>query len=225
MTKAIVCDIEGTTTSLSFVKDTLFPYARRHMSAYVRENSNTPAIAPLLDDVKRVMQCPDATLQAMITQLERWIDEDKKITPLKAIQGYIWESGFQSGDYYGHLYADAYEKLKDWHESGIDLYIFSSGSVYAQKLIFAHTEYGDLTPLFSGYFDTNIGVKTDPKSYVAIAEHIGHRAAEIMFLSDIDQELDAAKSVGLSTIQLVRDGSLDPDSRHPQATSFVDIVV
>ena len=122
MIKAIVCDIEGTTTSLSFVKDTLFPYARRYMSEYITQNVDNPKIAPLLDDVKREMQKTDASLQEVIAQLEAWIDEDKKITPLKVIQGHIWESGYQNGDYYGHVYADAYEKLKDWHDSGIDLY-------------------------------------------------------------------------------------------------------
>jgi len=185
------------------------------MAEYIGKYSNDPAIASLLDDVKRVMQRPDATLQDVIAQIELWTDEDKKITPLKAIQGHIWKGGYQNGDYYGHVYADAYEKLKDWHESEIELYIFSSGSVYAQKLLFTHTEYGDLMPLFSGYFDTDIGAKTDPKSYATIAERIGYRAAEIVFLSDIEPELDAVESAGLSTVWLVRDGNPARDARHP----------
>jgi len=225
MVKAIVCDIEGTTTSLSFVKDLLFPYARRHMSEYVRENMKNLTIAKLLDDVKLTMHRPDATLEDIIDQLERWIDEDKKITPLKAIQGYIWEVGFKNGDYHGHVYADAYKKLKDWHASGINLYVFSSGSVYTQKLIFSHTEYGDLTPLFSDYFDTNVGSKSDPKSYVKIAENTGYLTTEIVFLSDTKHELDAAKSVGLSTVWVVRDESPSHDSQHPQVTNFFGIAV
>jgi len=225
MIKAIVCDIEGTTTSLSFVKDVLFPYAREHMAAFVREQQHDPEISNILENVKREMQRPDATVDEIIGQLETWIDEDKKITPLKAIQGHIWQYGYQNGDYHGHIYADAYEKLKDWHESGIALYIFSSGSVYAQKLLFAHTEYGDLTPLFSGYFDTNIGAKVEPAAYQAISKQIGCSGKEIMFLSDIEKELDAAKSAGMSTVCLVRDGSASSNSRHLQVTNFYDIAI
>jgi enolase-phosphatase E1 len=225
MTRAIVCDIEGTTTSLSFVKDTLFPYARRRIAQFVTQNQRNPEIAVLLNDVKREMRQPDAALNAVIRQLETWIDEDKKITSLKAIQGHIWRDGYENGDYHGHVYPDAYEKLKDWHESGIALYIFSSGSVYAQKLLFAHTAYGDLTPLFTGYFDTNIGAKIDPASYRAIAKQTGYAASEMVFLSDIEKELDAAGSAGLSTVWLVREGTLTPGSPHPQVTSFYDIAI
>lgn len=225
MIKAIVCDIEGTTTSLSFVKDTLFPYAREHMATFIRERQHDTDIANLLENVKREMQRPDATVDEVIGQLETWIDEDKKITPLKAIQGHIWQYGYQNGDYHGHVYTDAYETLKDWHESGIALYIFSSGSVYAQKLLFSHTEFGDMTPLFNGYFDTNIGAKIDPAAYRAIVEHTGYPGKEIMFLSDIEKELDAARSVGMSTVWLVRDGSPSTDSRHLQVTNFYDIAI
>ncbi|HEY5603649.1 MAG TPA: acireductone synthase [Gammaproteobacteria bacterium] len=225
MIKAIVCDIEGTTTSLSFVKDTLFPYARRRMADFVKQNQRDPEITAILGGVKREMQRPDATLEDVIAQLVTWIDADKKITPLKAIQGHIWRSGYQNGDYHGHVYPDAYEKLKDWHESGIALYLFSSGSVYAQKLLFAHTEYGDLTPLFRGYFDTTVGAKIHPASYAAIVGQIGFPAPEIAFLSDIEKELDAAKSAGLSTVWLVREGNLTPGSQHPQVTNFYDIAI
>ena len=123
------------------------------------------------------------------------------------------------------MYSDAYEKLKDWHASGTDLYIFSSSSERTQKLLFSHTEYGDLTPLFSGYFDTKIGAKIDPMSYVTIANNIGYPAMEIVFFSDAKQELDAAKSAGLSTVWLIRYGSLSHDSQHLQVTSFFDITV
>ncbi|WP_455220651.1 acireductone synthase [Kaarinaea lacus] len=225
MIKAIVCDIEGTTTSLSFVKDVLFPYAREHMATFVREHQRNPDIANLLENVKREMQRPDATVDEVIGQLETWIDEDRKITPLKAIQGHIWQYGYQNGDYHGHVYADAYEKLKDWHKSGIALYIFSSGSVYAQKLLFGHTEYGDMTPLFSGYFDTNIGAKTDSNAYQVIVKQIGYPGKEIMFLSDIEKELDAANSAGMYTVWLVRDGNPSSDSRHLQVTNFYDIAI
>jgi enolase-phosphatase E1 len=223
--KAIVCDIEGTTTSLSFVKDTLFPYTRQRMAGFIEEHYNDPAVAPLIDDVKNAMDQPHASLHEVAAQLIRWIDEDKKITPLKAIQGLIWESGYQQGDYHGHLYDDAYQRLKQWHDAGIGLYIFSSGSVYAQKLLFSHSRFGDLTPLFSGYFDTNIGAKQDADAYHAIADRIGRPASEIMFLSDIDRELDAAKAAGFRTVWLVRDGPFTASSRHPQVGNFHDIAL
>ena len=223
MIRAIVSDIEGTTTSLSFVKDTLFPYARERMAEFIRDQYHQPEIAALIDDVRREMNSPDATLDEVISQLVSWIDQDKKITPLKAIQGHIWQYGYRNGDYHGHIYPDAYKKLKFWHDSGIGLYIFSSGSVYAQKLLFAHTEYGDLTPLFSGYFDTNIGAKIEAASYTAIAQQIQVPGAQILFLSDIEKELDAARDAGMNTIWLVRDGALNSQSSHPQVNSFADI--
>jgi len=225
MIKAIVCDIEGTTTSLSFVKDTLFPYARAHMAEFVREHQQQPEVASLINDVRKEMHKPDAALEEVIAQLVSWIDEDKKITPLKAIQGHIWQYGYQNNDYHGHVYRDAFEKLRFWHESGIGLYIFSSGSVYAQKLLFAHTEFGDLTSLFSGYFDTNIGAKVNAESYRTIAQQINLPAEDILFLSDIDKELDAAREAGMKTLWLVRDGQLNPQSSHTQVNSFTDISV
>ena len=225
MIRAILTDIEGTTSSIAFVKEVLFPYAREHMSEYIESNALDPEVRQLLDDV-----CTEAgrTLSGdeVIAQLVQWIDEDKKITPLKILQGMLWEKGYHEGDFAGHIYEDAVKKLKEWHKQGIRLYIYSSGSVPAQKLLFGHTDYGDLTSLFTGYFDTRSGNKREANSYKAIAGEIGLPLNEILFLSDIAEELDAAKVAGMKTMQLVReeDGT-KPSPNHKQAKSFAEITI
>ncbi|MFU8787434.1 MAG: acireductone synthase [Methylobacter sp.] len=224
MIKAIITDIEGTTSSILFVKDVLFPYARAHLADYVRRHADDPQVKTLLDDVCKDVGTELST-EDIIAQLNQWIDEDKKATPLKSLQGLIWEAGYRQGDFKGHLYADAAEKLKQWKAEGLDLYIYSSGSVYAQKLLFAHTEYGDLTPLFSGYFDTHIGAKKEQQSYDNIAARLALPAYQLLFLSDIKEELDAAKAAGFETIWLVRDSIPDPQAEHRQVGSFGQISV
>ena len=219
MIRAIVTDIEGTTSSLSFVKDVLFPYAREHMAAFVNAHAGEPAVRMQLDAVRAATGEPlnDA---AVIAQLLCWIDEDRKITPLKALQGMIWEAGYRHGDFLGHVYADAVRQLHAWKDRGIALYVFSSGSVQAQKLLFAHTAYGDLTTLFAGYFDTNIGGKREAESYRRITGEIGLPCSDILFLSDIREELDAAQAAGMHTGWLMRDGALPATATHPVARDF-----
>jgi enolase-phosphatase E1 len=221
MVRAIVTDIEGTTTSLSFVKDVLFPYARDHMAEFVRAHRNDPAVKTQLNEVKKTIgQLLDEA--GVVAQLIRWIDEDKKITPLKALQGLIWEAGYRAGDFHGHVYEDAVRGLRAWREQGLRLYVYSSGSVLAQKLLYGHTEYGDLRPLFSGYFDTTIGGKREADSYRRIATSVNLPAAEILFLSDVVEELDAARNAGFQTYWLVRDGA-PADPAHPVARNFDEI--
>jgi enolase-phosphatase E1 len=224
MIKAIVTDIEGTTSSLSFVKEVLFPYARAHLADFVRHHADELAVKALLEDACQVVG-EKLTTEQLITQFIDWIDQDKKVTPLKSLQGLIWQTGYQQGDFNGHIYRDAADNLKKWYAQGLALYVYSSGSVYAQKLLFAHTEFGDLTPLFSGYFDTHIGGKQQIESYQHIAETIGLPAEQLLFLSDIKEELDAAKAAGFVTIQLTRDGSFDTQTNHSQVRSFDDIKV
>jgi len=219
MIKAIVTDIEGTTSSLSFVKDVLFPYARANLTDYVRRHQDEPQVKTLLEDTCKEVGAELDTGQ-IIAQLIQWLDEDKKVTPLKSLQGFIWESGYQKGDFKGHVYPDAAAYLKAWKAKGLDLYIYSSGSVHAQKLLFAHTEYGDLTPLFSGYFDTQIGGKKEQESYCKIAGELGIPASQLLFLSDIKEELDAAKAAGFETLWLTRDSTPDPQAKHRQISSF-----
>ena len=160
--KAIVTDIEGTTSALSFVKDTLFPYAYNHLPDYVWDNEKE--IADILDAVREEERNQDLNIEEVIEVFLRYIDEDQKVTPLKTLQGMVWEAGYQSGELVGHIYDDALHALKRWKDQRIDLYVYSSGSVPAQKLLFSHTKDGDLTPLFSGYYDTNIGGKKLPNS-------------------------------------------------------------
>lgn len=220
MIKAIVTDIEGTTSSLSFVKDVLFPYARQHMDVFVRSHEKDPQVEKLLNEVRQLAGHAMFRLDDVIAQLIQWIDQDKKITPLKALQGLIWEKGYANGDFHGHVYPDAVAQLRRWHAAGIKLYVYSSGSVYAQKLLFAHTEFGDLTPLFSGYFDTNIGAKQETGSYQTIARRIDIKPEEGLFLSDIQGELDAARQAGLQTCLLIRDGGVEPRGADKAATDF-----
>lgn len=222
MIKAIVTDIEGTTSSILFVKDVLFPYARASLADYVRNHLDDPQVKPLLDDVCKEVGS-ELSVEQIIAQLIQWIDEDKKVTPLKSLQGMIWEAGYRQGDFKGHLYPDTAANLKAWKDQGLDLYVYSSGSVYAQKLLFAHTEYGDLTPLFSGYFDTHIGGKKEQQSYDNIAAQLAIPANQLLFLSDIKEELDAAKAAGFETIWLTRDSVPDPQAEHRQVDSFDQI--
>ncbi len=224
MIKAIVTDIEGTTSSLSFVKEVLFPYARLHLADFVRQHADETEVKVLLEQVCDVVG-QHLDMAQIITQLIQWIDEDQKITPLKALQGMIWQAGYMSGDFTGHVYKDAADKLCDWHEQGIKLYVFSSGSVKAQQLIFAYSDFGDLTPLFSGYFDTRIGSKREAEAYIRIIESIALPAAEILFLSDIEQELDAASEAGMQTLQLIRDTSTTRSNHHPSLSRFTAINV
>jgi len=220
--KAIVTDIEGTTTSLSFVKDVLFPYARRYLRDFVRTHQHEPAVREQLQAVEAAAGRSLST-DEVVAQLLQWMDEDKKVTPLKSLQGMIWEDGYRRGAFTGHIYEDAARMLKEWHGRGIRLYVFSSGSVQAQHLLFSHSDYGDLTPLFDGYFDTHVGAKREAEAYFKIASEIGLAPSEILFLSDIKEELDAARDAGYKTICLVRDGDLLPHAAHHQVRRFDDI--
>ena len=219
MIRAILTDIEGTTTSVRFVFDVLFPYARAHMGELVRSHGHEPAVRAQIAEVARTVG-RELSDEEAIAALVRWIDEDRKVTPLKALQGMIWERGFRAGDFTGHVYEDAARRLREWHARGLRLYVYSSGSVQAQQLLFGHSDAGDLTPLFSGYFDTRTGGKREAASYRAIADAIGLPPAEVLFLSDIGEELDAAREAGMQTAWLVRDGTPDPAARHPQFTDF-----
>jgi enolase-phosphatase E1 len=223
MIKAIVTDIEGTTSSLSFVKETLFPYARDHLSDFIRDNLENQQVKTLLKDACKEIGA-DMNTDQLIVFFQQWMEEDKKVTPLKSLQGLIWEDGYYQGAFKGHIYQDAVENFKAWKAQGLDLYIYSSGSVFAQRLLFSHTDYGDLTPLFSGYFDTHIGGKKEKLSYLRIAEQINVLPHDLIFLSDIKEELDAARLAGYETVWLCRDSQLDENADHQQVSSFDEIL-
>jgi enolase-phosphatase E1 len=219
--KAILTDIEGTTSAVSFVFDVLFPYAARHLPDFVRQNAGRTDVAEQLGAVRRDSQEPDADVERVIAILLGWIAEDRKATPLKALQGMVWEQGYQAGQLKGHVYPDAVQALKDWHQQGYRLFVYSSGSIQAQKLIFGCSEAGDLSPLFSGYFDTTSGPKREAQSYKRISEAMGIAPGEILFLSDIVQELDAARDAGMATCGLAREGG--KLAGHETVASFADI--
>ncbi|MFK3973801.1 acireductone synthase [Pseudomonas sp. NPDC087358] len=204
--KAILTDIEGTTSAVSFVFDVLFPYAAAHLPDYVRQHATEAEVAVQLQAVRDDSGEPQADVERVIEILLGWIAEDRKATPLKALQGMVWQQGYLAGQLKGHVYPDAVEALQRWHRQGYELYVYSSGSIQAQKLIFGRSEAGDLSGLFRGYFDTTSGPKRDANSYRSIASAIGHPAQQILFLSDIVQELDAAQHAGMPTCALVREG-------------------
>ncbi|EJM55491.1 acireductone synthase [Pseudomonas sp. GM48] len=204
--KAILTDIEGTTSAVSFVFDVLFPYAAKHLPAFVRQQAERVDVAEQLAAVRRDSNEPNADVERVIEILLGWIAEDRKATPLKALQGMVWEQGYQAGQLKGHVYPDAVEALKDWHQAGYQLFVYSSGSIQAQRLIFGCSEAGDLTPLFSGYFDTTSGPKREAQSYANIIQAINIEAGQILFLSDIVEELDAARAAGMATCGLAREG-------------------
>jgi len=221
MIRAIVTDIEGTTSSIDFVKDVLFPYAREKLPAFVETHADQPEVQHWLHEAAREAGLVSASRQEIIDLLTRWIDEDRKATPLKALQGLIWADGYASGEFKGHVYPEVAENLQKWKKQGIHLYVYSSGSVAAQKLLFGHSEAGDLTPLFSGYFDTEIGAKRDAESYRRILAAIGRRGDETLFLSDVEAELDAAREAGMRTTLLARSpATCPPASTHSCVADF-----
>ncbi len=229
MIKAILTDIEGTTSSISFVRDVLFPYAAEHLPMFVRANAKDPAVAEQLQAVAKEANVDANDYPAIIETLQRWIAEDEKITPLKALQGMLWEHGYRHRDYRAHVYVDAFEQLKKWHAAGLPLYVYSSGSIQAQRLFFGYSEFGDMLPFFSGFFDTTSGAKQDAESYRRIVDAIGLPAEKVLFLSDIAGELDAAKQAGLQTTWLVRPADVVASaeviaaSHHPVVRSFAEI--
>jgi enolase-phosphatase E1 len=212
---AVLLDIEGTTTSISFVYDVLFPYAAARLDEYCSRPDPEPELAAALARLKAEYD-EEATGTSLppfgpfgngAGYARRLMAEDRKSTGLKLLQGVIWEEGYRSGALRGHVFPDVPDALAAWRAAGIRLRVFSSGSVKAQQLLFGHTEHGDLTPLFEGFHDTTTGPKRAPGSYAAIAAAFGLFAGRILFLSDVREELDAAAAAGMHTGLLVRPGN------------------
>jgi enolase-phosphatase E1 len=218
--RAVLTDIEGTTSSIDFVRDVLFPYARLHLPAYVETHTDEAEVQHWLHEAAKEAGIMEATRGEIIDLLVRWIDEDRKSTALKALQGLIWREGYESGVYVSHMYPEVAARLRAWHDQGLKLYVYSSGSVPAQKLLFGFSENGDITPLISGYFDTETGHKREPASYRRIADEVGLPPAQILFLSDIREELDAAREAGMRTTQLIRPPQAMSDNGHPAVADF-----
>jgi enolase-phosphatase E1 len=221
--RGILLDIEGTTTSIAFVYEVLFPYARRHAADYVRNADLTDLRREYEHDV-REGHTPPAWSADALPYIHWLMDQDRKSTALKNIQGEIWLQGFQNGELHGEVFSDVPPALEQWQRQGVDVRIFSSGSVLAQRLLFSTTRSGDLTRFLRGYYDTTTGPKGEPESYRRIAESFGLVPQEILFLSDVTRELDAARDAGMQTRLCVRPGNHpQPEHEHVIVRSFDEI--
>ncbi|MCP9840719.1 acireductone synthase [Synechococcus sp. J7-Johnson] len=251
----VLLDIEGTTCPVSFVADTLFPYARSRLESFLMEHEQDPDLKPLLCDLQEAWQNDnsDATnnaatmkdpiarkdvasqdthqsksdhwhqqesrqqtaqqpsLHQLCTFLQSLIDNDRKLTSLKELQGLIWNEGYANGSMRAPLFADVAPALERWHAAGLQLAVYSSGSVAAQQLLYGHSDAGDLRQLFCGWFDTRVGPKQDPASYLRIADSLGAPASNILFISDSLSELNAAQLSGLPVIYSSRPGNPEDD--------------
>lgn len=212
--KAILLDIEGTTSDILFVKDVLFPYARDNCDNFLHQHFECPEIQKIIDDLVELSQRDHRPIirsdnraefvKSIVANVQWQISEDRKSKELKDLQGKIWKIAFESGGIRGHVYDDVPRKLREWNEQRFKVFIYSSGSVEAQKLLFGHSEYGNLLEFLSGHFDTNIGHKQEVQSYQNIAETLKLLPHEILFLSDIPNEVIAAEKAGIKTFILDR---------------------
>jgi enolase-phosphatase E1 len=220
--RAVVLDIEGTTTPITFVYDVLFPYARAHMREYVRTHADRPEMreperllrTEWVADVARGEALPvweegnaSARIESVAAYSVWLMDRDRKSSGLKLLQGQIWEGGYGSGELQGDVFPDVPRALERWRAASIDVAIYSSGSVLAQRLLFGSTAYGDLTKLMVGFFDTGVGAKVSSDSYVRIASEMKRAATELLFISDVAIELTAARDAGWQALLCVRPGN------------------
>jgi enolase-phosphatase E1 len=208
--KYILTDIEGTTTSVSFVYDVLFPYFRKNISK-IENLIHLPEVSNAISETHLLAREIDGkdlkNTAEIIEHLLKWSLEDRKITPLKTLQGILWNEAYKSGEIKGHIYEDVLTAFQNWKKEGLSIGIFSSGSIQAQKLIFAYSDHGDLSVYLSNYFDTTTGTKRESSTYFKISKELNLKPENILFLSDIVEELYAADEIGYETIQLLRDGT------------------
>lgn len=222
--RGILLDIEGTTTPIAFVYDVLFPFARRHAAGYLKHADLASLKLEHEEDLLQDHDPPPWSSEP-VAYVHWLMDRDRKSAALKDIQGKIWLEGYQSGELYGEVFQDVPPALERWHGRKIDIRIFSSGSILAQRLLFSTTTAGDLTRFLSGYFDTNTGPKNEPSSYTQIANAFEIPAPDILFISDVTRELDAGRAAGMQTLFCVRPGNhLQPPHDHSTITSFETIV-
>jgi enolase-phosphatase E1 len=217
----ILCDIEGTTTSLSFVHTVLFPVSYEKMEDFIRKNWTTGIIESELKTLWKAN--PEASADEITSILRHWILEDRKEPALKSIQGKIWKEAYESGSIHSHVYPDVPKNFQKWNDQNLKISIYSSGSVEAQRLLFRYSEAGDLTPYISEYFDTRVGTKRNSESYSNIAKFSEIDASRILFLSDVEEELNAAREVQMQTTQVLRENVVENKSGHPMVYTFDDI--
>ena len=235
----LLLDIEGTTTPVDFVYKTLFPFAAERVEAYLHQHAAEGEVRELVDELRRehaadaakhpalrpwLHASADEQISSAVKYVRHLIAVDKKLTPLKTLQGRIWEEGFLSGALRGDMYEDVPRAFERWKKDGKRIAIFSSGSVLAQRLLFGHSVVGDLTVYIDDYFDTTTGPKREPASYVAIVKALRTPPDKIMFFSDVTGELDAARATGINTVLMIRPGTLRPsETRHTCVESFDDV--
>ncbi len=225
--RVVLLDVEGTTTPVDFVYRVLFPYAQARVAAFLEAHATEPDVAAdvaaLRAEHERDRSAgrrPPAWEEGPAAYTGWLSDQDRKLTALKSLQGRIWAEGFARGELRGQVYPDVPHALRRWTAAGRKVAIFSSGSVLAQKLLFGHSDHGDLAPLLSGYFDTTTGAKREPASYARIADALGARPADALFVSDVVAELDAARAAGFATALSVRAEPGPPPDAHPRITTF-----
>jgi enolase-phosphatase E1 len=223
--RCILLDIEGTIIPVAFVRDALFPYAKKRIASFLHDHRTDQQVR------RWAAACQETVAQEsgvwlshenLAGILSQWIEGDRKHQGLKALQGMIWEEGYRTGVFAPKLYDDVAPVLRRWQQGSLTLALYSSGSEQAQRLLLANTTDGDLTLMFSHFFDTGIGSKTDPASYRRIADCLGFHSEEILFLSDVELELDAAAAAGLQAIHVVRPGT-NPSTRYPHCSTFDDL--
>jgi len=228
--KGILLDVEGTTSSIAFVYDVLFAYAKEHIAGYFERHATDEGVRAAATALASETSCPgnldtpEGRTQLTLAAIGL-MNRDEKSTPLKALQGMIWREGFESGKLVSHIFDDVPPALEQWANSGIDVRIYSSGSVQAQKLFFGHTSAGDLTSQLRGHYDTTTGPKREQASYAAIAKAMGMPARQILFISDVGAELDAARAAGMATAAAMRPGNRPFESLydHEAIESFAEI--
>lgn len=221
--RMILLDIEGTVSPLAFVHEVMFPYARERAGAYLAAHWSAAVIAQLAQDAGVTAFATPAEAEAAVHRL---MDADAKVSGLKQLQGLIWEEGFKNGELCSSLFDDVPTALLEWRRMELGIRIYSSGSVHAQRLFFAHTQSGDLTVHLSGYYDTTTGSKKESTSYTTIATDCGLTPERILFVSDVVEELNAARNAGMLTALAVRPGNKPaPPNDHPAITSLSEIAL
>jgi enolase-phosphatase E1 len=212
----VLLDIEGTTCPVSYVSTVLFPYASAHLESYLQAYHEDPHVQAVVNDARKAWENDDEAIAAglhmggteSVVPYLRWlISIDRKFTPLKDLQGMIWSDGYASGDLQGPLFADVAPALQRWRRQGLALSVYSSGSITAQQLLYGHSIAGDLRPLFSGWYDTRIGPKSESDSYKAISQQLNCPPARILFISDANAELNAARAAGMHVLFSDRPGN------------------
>lgn len=237
--QAILLDIEGTTTPIEFVYDVLFPFARRHVREFIEQHYQSADVRADLDALRAEHRAdvesdgkppvwldgsPDFEIESATRYVHWLMEQDRKSTALKSLQGKVWENGYRSRLLRGQVYTDVAPAFARWRGQQRAIYIYSSGSVLAQKLLFAHTTGGDLTAHLNGYFDTTTGAKQDAASYQSISSQIAAPASEVLFISDVTAELDAAREAGMRTALCVRPGNRETESPVHQTIHTFDVI-